>query len=192
MKNTQLSSEESLALIAKSIQQTKTNLNGQRFYYLFWGWAVLITSFMHYLLAINKTVEAPYLVWPVMGVVGFLSTLFYGYKYGKKTGYVETHLDRTLKHLWIVIGISLFAVLWIFIHAYQSNPMAIISVLIGVGTLVSGLHMRFKPLVIGGVGFFVGAIALVYVSPLKGLLIYDVCIIIGYLIPGYMLKKELS
>ena len=43
-----------------------------------------------------------------------------------------------------------------------------------------------------GVGFFVGAIALVYVSPLKGLLIYDVCIIIGYLIPGYMLKKELS
>ena len=192
MKNTELSSEESLALIAKSIQQTKTNLNGQRFYYLFWGWAVLITSLTHYLLAVNETVVAPYLVWPIMGVVGFVSTLFYGYKYTQKTGYVETHLDRTLKHLLIVIGISLFAVIWIFMQAYQSNPLPIISLLIGIGILVSGLQMRFKPLVIGGIGFFVGAIALVYVTPLEGLLVYDACIILGYLIPGYLLKKELS
>ena len=55
-----------------------------------------------------------------MGVVGFVSTLFYGYKHAQKTGYVETHLDRTLKHLWIVIGISLFAVIWIFMQAYQA------------------------------------------------------------------------
>lgn len=192
MKNTELSSEESLALIAKSIQQTKTNLNGQRFYYLFWGWAVLITSLTHYLLAVNETVAAPYLVWPIMGVVGFVSTLFYGYKHAQKTGYVETHLDRTLKHLWIVIGISLFAVIWIFMQAYQSNPLPMISLFIGIGILVSGLQMRFKPLVIGGIGFFVGAIALVYVTPLEGLLVYDACIILGYLIPGYLLKKELS
>lgn len=191
MKNTELSSEESLALIAKSIQQTKTNLNGQRFYYLFWEWAVLITSLTHYLLAVNETVAAPYLVWAIMGVVGFVSTLFYGYKHAQKTGYVETHLDRTLKHLCIVIGISFFAVIWIFMQAYQSNPLPIISLLIGIGILVSGLQMRFKPLVIGGVGFFVGAIALVYVTPLEGLLVYDACIIVGYLIPGYLLKKEL-
>jgi len=77
-------------------------------------------------------------------------------------------------------------------QAYQSNPLPMISLFIGIGILVSGLQMRFKPLVIGGIGFFVGAIALVYVTPLEGLLVYDACIILGYLIPGYLLKKELS
>ena len=62
MKNTNLTTEENLALIAKSIQQTKNNLYEQRFYYLFWGWLVLATSLAHFLLAYLEIIVKPYLV----------------------------------------------------------------------------------------------------------------------------------
>ncbi|HCQ23721.1 MAG TPA: hypothetical protein DIT52_00815 [Flavobacteriaceae bacterium] len=190
MKNKVLGTKESMDLIVQSIQQTKIKLYHQRFYYLFWGWLVLVTSLAHYLLAYYQVVSRPYLVWPITGGLGFLATLSYGFKNSQKTGYVETFLDRTLKHLWIVVGISVFVVIWVVAQAYQSNPMPIISILIGIGTLVSGLQMRFTPLIIGGSSFFVGAIVLLYVTPMEGLLVYDICVILGYLIPGYRLKNE--
>ena len=111
MKNTNLTTEENLALIAKSIQQTKNNLYEQRFYYLFWGWLVLATSLAHSLLAYLEIIVKPYLVWPVLMGAGFIITLGYGYASSRKTGRVESLLDRSLKHLWIILGISFFRLL---------------------------------------------------------------------------------
>lgn len=190
MKNTVLSTEESMDLIAKSIQQTKTNLYNQRFYYLFWGWLVLATSLAYYLLAYYQIVSNPQWIWAIMGGLGFLTSLAYGFKTSQNSGYVETVLDRTLKHLWIVVGSAILIISWVVVQAYQFDPMPVISILIGVGTLVSGLQMRFTPLIVGGIGFFVGAIILVYVSSLDRLIVYNVCIMLGYLLPGYLLKKE--
>ena len=190
MKNNNLTAAENLALIAKSIQQTKNNLYGQRFYYLFWGWLVLATSGVHLLLAYYTTIEKPYLVWPVLMGIGFLVTLGYGYTRGRKTGHVESLLDRSLKHLWITLGVSIFLTAWIVGQAYQSDPIPIIAVLVGAGTLISGLQMRFKPLQWGGICFVVTAVVSNYITPLQSLLLYDFCIVVGYLIPGYLLKKE--
>ena len=190
MKNNDLTAAENLALIAKSIQQTKNNLYGQRFYYLFWGWLVLITSMAHLVLAYTEVMEKPHFIWPVIMGLGFLLTLVYGYRSSRHPGYVETFIDRTLKHLWITIGSSIFIAIWIVNQAYEANPLPVISLLIGMGTLISGLQMRFKPLQWGGICFMVTAVVSNYITPLQSLLLYDFCIVVGYLIPGYLLKKE--
>lgn len=190
MKNTNLTTEENLALIARSIKQTKNNLYEQRFYYLFWGWLVLATSLAHFLLAYIEIMVKPYLVWPVLMGAGFIISLGYGYASSRKTGRVESLLDRSLKHLWVILGVSFFIGSWIVSQAYQTDPLPIIALLVGIGTLISGLQMRFKPLLWGGICFWIAAVVSIYTTPLQSLLLYDFCIIVGYLIPGYMLKKE--
>ena len=65
----------------------------------------------------------------------------------------ETYLDRFLKYLWIVIGISFINI--IFICSFlKVIPTSLILLLAGIGTLITGLTMKFKPLTIGGILFF--------------------------------------
>jgi hypothetical protein len=59
----------------------------------------------------------------------------------------------------------------------------------GIATTTSGLSIRFKPLVIGGISFFIFSIITTFVSNEYIALFVGVAIICGYLIPGYLLKS---
>lgn len=58
----------------------------------------------------------------------------------------------------------------------------------GFATTTTGLFIKFKPIIIGGMAFFVFSIASTFVSNEYIALIVGVAIICGYLIPGYLLK----
>lgn len=64
--------------------------------------------------------------------------------------------------------------------------LALTSLLIG----VSGLALRYPPLLWGGVLFFIAAIVCVYLTPLNQLLLMAFCVISGYLIPGILLTRQ--
>ena len=59
----------------------------------------------------------------------------------------------------------------------------------GLATTTSGLLIKFKPLIIGGIAFFIFSIATTFVSNEYLSLITGAAIICGYLIPGYFLKS---
>jgi hypothetical protein len=59
----------------------------------------------------------------------------------------------------------------------------------GIGTLVSGWVMKFRPLIVGGILFLLFAIASVYMADDFKLLAHGIAIVAGYLIPGYLLKQ---
>lgn len=56
-------------------------------------------------------------------------------------------------------------------------------------TFVSGIIIRFKPLLVGGVIFWVAGTLCFIVSPLDQYLVGGAAMIFGYLIPGYMLSR---
>jgi hypothetical protein len=59
----------------------------------------------------------------------------------------------------------------------------------GIATTTTGLVIKFKPLILGGITFFIFSIAATFVSNEYISLIVCVAIICGYIIPGYFLKS---
>ncbi len=183
-----LTAHESLEIITSAIQKTKENIKEQSFFYLFWGWLTVSAALTQYALISFTAFQTNYLPWVILMPIGVIVSVIYGKKHGKQRGY-ETYLDMFLKYLWIVISFSFFLIVFISI-VLQVNTTIFILFLAGVGTLVSGMAMKFKPLIAGGILFFAFTIVSLYVSAQTGLLILSLAILTGYLIPAYLLKKS--
>ena len=188
MENTgKLNPIESLNIISKAISQTKENIKDQSFYYILWGWLISIASLSHYLLMTFTGFRQTYLPWLILVPIGWIATIIYSIK-KEKTKKYETYFEIFLKHLWIVLGISFIVVVFISLWL-KINPTVFVLLLAGIGTLISGLTMKFKPLSIGGITLFVFAIASLFVDNSYTLLINSIAVVTGYLIPAYLLKK---
>jgi hypothetical protein len=55
-------------------------------------------------------------------------------------------------------------------------------------TFISGTVIRFKPLIAGGILFGAVSVASIFVPPLSQLLLVAISLVLGFLIPGYLLK----
>lgn len=191
MENTgELNPTESLNIISDAIGKTKENIKGQSYYYILWGWVITIASLSHYLLATLTDFKFEFLPWLILIPVGWILSISYSIKKEKVKPY-ETYFEIFLKYLWIVLGVSF--ILAVFISAtLQINPVVLVLFLAGIGTLISGLTLKFKPLSIGGIFLFAFAIASLYVDKSLVLLIHSVAVVVGYLIPAYLLKNSSS
>jgi hypothetical protein len=90
--------------------------------------------------------------------------------------------------MWLVLGISFIVVVFVTV-SQKLPPFPFTSIIAAIGTLVSGLSMKFRPLIIGGILFFTAAVAGVYVPDMYKPLLLGTVIIAGYLIPGYLLRS---
>lgn len=189
MENTgQLNPTESLNIISKAISQTKENIKGQSFYYIMWGWIIAIAAFCNYILTTYTDFRHDYLPWLILVPIGWIVSITYSIK-NERTKQYQTYFELFLKHLWIVLGISFIVSVFISI-ALKIHPTIFVLLLAGIGTLVSGLTMKFKPLTIGGLLFFVFAVTSIFVDKSTVLLLNTIAIVTGYLIPAYLLKKS--
>jgi hypothetical protein len=184
-----LSPQESLNIIADTISRTKENIKENSFYFLLWGWLIAIASFSFFFLQKYTNFEYYFLSFPLLVSVGIITTILVYRK--RKASSTETYLIYFLSRMWGVLGLSFIIV--VFINVSQKLPPFTYTLLIaGIGILVSGWAMKFKPLIIGGVLFLVSAIGSIYIADDYKVLLEGVAMIVGYLIPGYLLKYSNS
>ena len=67
-----------------------------------------------------------------------------------------------------------------------------ILLLAGFPTFLSGFIIRFKPLIFGGICFWIVALLVNFAGPDLAPLGTPVAMLLGYLIPGYMLKHRVN
>jgi hypothetical protein len=183
---TTLLPQESLALIAEAIRKTKENFRENSRFFLLWGWLIMAASVAFFLLRQYTDTRFFFLPFPVLVVAGIVTTLIW-YRQMKADAPTETYLGYFFNRMWLVLGVSFILVVFLSVSRGMT-PFLYTLVVAGIGTLVSGLAMKFRPLVWGGVLFFSAAVAGVYL-PNAGLpLLNGVAMIGGYLIPGYLLK----
>jgi hypothetical protein len=189
MENSErLDPNESLDIISDAIQKTKENIKEQSFYYLLWGWLASIAAIMNYIILNFTNFVHHWLPWAILMPLGGIVAMVYSIKNNNKKSY-ETYLDVFLKYLWISIGVSF--ILAVFMSLILNiSPAIIVLLLAGIGTLISGLVMKFKPLILGGILFFVFSLTSVFVDDSFKLLIFAIAITIGYLTPAYILKRH--
>lgn len=195
MDKNNLTPEESLAIINKAISNFKMNYkeNGKTF--LLWGWMLTLASFSHYvILRILHSKEAFELdglfsmgIWVVFGLVAFIIQFFMERKINRDKK-VYSYLDSSLKKIGYVTAVSFSIAIFICIKQ-GIIPPPIMLLVGGIITTIAGILLKFNPLIIGGIAFFIFSIATTFVSNEYISLITGAAIICGYLIPGYFLKS---
>ncbi len=188
MKNETLTPQESLDLISSMIRQAKGNIKDNSFYLVLWGWAVAIVNFIIYLLLAFTDISnsKANLAWLILIPV-MLVHIIHGYK-ETKSARIITPIGTIIDWLWITYSITIFGIISFgqFIN-FQISP--VILIITALPTLVTGKSLKFMPLIIGGILFWLFGIVAFLVPYKVQYLISTVAYIVGYLVPSYLLKS---
>lgn len=181
-----LTAQQSLDIITGMIQEAKGKARKNAFQFLLWGWVIVFANLGMYTLT-KLDYPYPYIVWSIT-IPAWIISMYKGYKQGKEQG-VSTHFDMVSLWLWVCFGICTFTLV-AFGHKlnYQLNPLII--TISAIPTFVSGVLLRFKPMMLGGAAFWIFGI-ISFLTPIETQpLIGAVAILCGYLVPGYLLKNR--
>ena len=195
MDKKDLTPEESFEIINKAISNLKMNYKDSAKIFLLWGWLLTLASFSNFIiLKILHAKEAYNLMgfyslvnWGVFCIIGFIFLFFMERKLNKEKK-VYSYLESNIKNIWIVAAASFFIAVILCVKL-EIAPPPIMLLIAGIATTTSGLLIKFRPLIIGGMTFFIFSIATTFVSNEYIALIVGVALVCGYLIPGYLLKS---
>jgi len=194
MEKNNLTPEESFDIITKAISNFRINYKENSKSFLLWGWIMTLASLSHFVVikiliskeAYDQTTLFSIGNWSVFVIIGWIIE-YLSYRKNSKNKKVFSHLDRYLDYLWKVTGLSIPILVFLSLRLHVPVP-PIFLLILGTATTISGLFIKFKPVIMGGIAFFLFAIISTYVTAENTLLISGTAIIFCYLIPGYLLK----
>ena len=184
-KEDQLKPGESLEIINAMIGSTKRDFSENGFIYLFWGWLVLTASLAQFFLVLINF-EHNWLPW-LLTPAGAVFTFVYFARKEKKQK-AKSIFSNVFAALWIYISANLIIVPFIFHSVLEGALIAVILLLIGWGTVVSGAILRFKPLIFGGVICNLLAIACFVIPEFYQVPCVSLAVLFTNIIPGYILR----
>ena len=181
-----LSAQQSLDIITSMIRQAQGRISGNSFYFLLWGWCVAAANFGMYSLMRFTDYPYPYAVW-LITIPAWIITMIYGIRHDRSTPR-QTHLDRINMWIWIGMGVGILPIC-VFGYRLNWNINPIVLIMCASPTFIAGIIVRFKPLLMGGISFWIAGTLCFLVPQQEQYLIGGIAIVTGYLVPGYLLKK---
>ena len=194
MGKNELTPEESFDVINKAIANFKINYKESSKVFLLWGWILTLSCITNFILlkfvhSMEPWVLKGYAIlgsWVVFILIGAIIMYFMVHKMNKNKK-VHSHIDKFIDYLWWVTAPSFFIASFICIKLGIAPPPVMLLVA-GIATTTTGLVIKFRPLIIGGMSFFIFSIATTFVTTEYLALVVSAALICGYLIPGYLLK----
>jgi hypothetical protein len=193
----QMTPEESLSLIGEVISNTRNNLKTDSFFFLLWGWFITIASLIEAFILWNAGRMDDWknvgfmsgITWCGLVFIALTIQVFYIKRHYVRRGY-KNFFEKVISYLWIISGLIIFLIVYLAGVRHES-PEPYILASVAIPTAITGVMVRFRPLVIGGLLFILFAVITVNLNPgyLRSL-ISAVALICGYLIPGYMLRRK--
>lgn len=184
---TELTPSESLKLIDDMIRQANRSFHRMSYYFLLWG-VVLIVAMASQLIAIYAGWSDHGYTMIIAGIIGGVLSAIHGRREGQREA-ASSPMDRVLVWLWA--GFIITMLIMIVAGGTQGQaPGAGIVVLTGLPTFLTGQMMKFKPLILGGILFWVLGAVSYLVEPMTGAVLYVVAMLLGYIVPGIMLKRQ--
>ncbi|HBL34562.1 MAG TPA: hypothetical protein DDZ96_12210 [Porphyromonadaceae bacterium] len=186
MEEKNLNEKESLELISRMIRNTQQKLekgNGAPF--LIWGYTTICVSLIvWYLFSATGDPRWNYL-WFLILIIGAPVTFLWNRKQVKG---VKTYIDKVIGYIWLAFGISGVIVSSVAIFFYWPLPILFIIVLLmGTGVVITGLVIRFKPIVFAGLGGILLSTLCLFVKGVDSILIFAAIFLVMMVIPGHIL-----
>jgi hypothetical protein len=183
-----LSPEESLSMISEMIALAKKSIVDKGFHYLLWGWLVLLASLTDYVL-LKLEINYHYYVWFIMPIIGMPIAFWYNSKHYANS---KSHLGSIITYLWLGFAITGAIIFTMGLIKNPENILQNILLILGLALFVSGSIIRFRPVYLGGVVYWLAALACIFASYQEQLLINAGAALLGGIIPGYLLKRKFT
>ena len=188
----QFSPQESFAVIQQMIDTAKNQFSENGHLYLLWGWIVLLCSTSQFLLLTVFHYQYHYMVW-MLTWVAFIYQMYYLIR-EKRREKVKTYTDRIIGFVWISFFILMVLFGGLFGSVLGDSYYKMISpgflALYGMPTFLSGIILRFKPLVVVGISCWILSIISLYVPYDYQLLLVPAAMIVAWIIPGYLMRAK--
>ncbi len=188
MEERNITEQESLAIIQEMINKSKKQLTDRSKYFMMWGVAVFACAIIQYFLLrdLQPHTQMVWLSMPVLAVI----QLFLSIRDRKKEK-VLSHNTAAIGSVWLALGISFFILAFLSSRiSFDMFPFLIL--LYGIGTFITGRIIQFKPLIFGGLACFILCVLITYVEGPEKLLILALSVLLSYIIPGILLKREFN
>ncbi len=177
----------SLRLINEMIANAKYKFSeSDSYYFLFWGYFTLFVLVTFYVISTVLNPGWAHYTW-FLFLGGSAFNILINRKV-RSSKIVITQIDTVIAKLWKSFGISAIALL-IAGFFIQWLVMPVLLTCIGIVLLAHGQIINFRAFQFGGLFCTLGALmGFVLGNDIRQLPIFAVCIIIGYIIPGHLLK----
>ncbi|MDR1886773.1 MAG: hypothetical protein LBQ70_02550 [Prevotellaceae bacterium] len=202
---TKFTEQESLAVISEMIDRARNNIQkGSANTMIFNGCTVAFVAVANFALLHLLPEECrnkSFMVWWLM--VPF-SVVDHFMKRGiDRSAIVKTHIDSIIKAIWRGFGTSIVVLLVVIFSAsyafdkwtYTLFITPVIMIMVGIAQFAMSKVCRYRPFFWSAVYFWAGAVlcSFTYCVLKRGdlhFLILAVCMIVGFVIPGYILNKK--
>lgn len=189
MQSENFSPRDSLLLIDHMIKQAKNRFSENGFLYLLWGWLILLCALGHFVLLQLQLYKHPEIIWASCWLAVIFQIVYIASTKKKKS--VKTYSENIVKHIWISFGSCMFILIFILGKSHGWETLySLFLMLYGIPTFLSGVVMQFKPLKFGGMACWILAIVSTFLLPVYGLLLLAAAMIVGWIVPGYLLRKK--
>jgi len=191
MKENPITEEESLGIINQMIRVARHEHQENGEGWLIWGWLLFISSVLSVIFAMMDLGRYIGFTWLAMLLLG-LALYIFGHLRKQRNKKVKTYVQELLDKLGTAFFISLFLIIAASnISGTLNFGFGYYYILYAFWMYIHGTAIRFKPLLVGAFVNWAAALAIFLVSDfIYDMMISAVAVLVGYLVPGYMLKAE--
>ena len=190
MEERNITEKESLHLIQQMIQVAKEEHRENGDGWLIWGWLLFLASISSAILAYVEIRGYIAWIWSGILVIGLVIYLVF-HVLTRRDERVKTYVQELLDRIGAGFFISLFAIVAGGFILNSSYSFGYYYILYAFWMFIHGSAIRFRPLIIGAYVNWLAAIAIFLLHDLAQIMaVSAIAVLIGYLIPGYMLRAE--
>jgi Flp pilus assembly protein TadB len=190
MEEKKFSGEESLQLIQRMIQTAKDEHREKGDGWLIWGWLLFGASVGSVVLSYAQLGRYIGYLWLGMLAVGLI-VYAWGHLLKQRQEKVHTYVHELLNKIESGFFISLFAIVASSYITKSVFSFGYFYILYAFWMFIHGSAIRFRPLIVGAWVNWIGALAIFWVDSFRyDMMISAVAVLVGYLIPGYMLRAD--
>jgi hypothetical protein len=184
--------QENLVVIRKMIDETKQAVVTSGSMYIFWGVISLLAVVVTYVLVFSQLYQYIFINWLVLMSLGFAYSVYHGVTRERKAK-VTSFSDRAVGYTWFGCGITLMILGFVApvagVYPDQMIP-AVVAVVVGSACFITGQLCQWKLLTWASLLWWAGGIAMMFLKTESRFMIFPFLIIVGYLIPGFILRAN--
>lgn len=185
----QMTESESLQLIASMINKAKNGYCENGFLYILWGWVILLCCLVQFAGLYFFNSDNAYSIWYTTWLVIIFQIYYLRKK--RRSRQAQTYTSEISAAVWVVFTICTFLLVFLLLRfdAYKVINPAIL-VMYGMATVLLGVILKFRPLLIGGICCWLLSILSMFIKYDFQLLLLAPAVIAAWIIPGYLLQQK--
>lgn len=184
--------QESLEVIRKMIEETKKAVAYSGEIYIVWGVITLLAILGTYVLVFFQLYQYISINWIGLMTLGCAYSIYHGVTQKRKSKLISFSAKAT-GYTWFGCGVTLMILAFVAplagVYSGQMVP-AVVAVVIGCGCFITAELYQWKLLTWTSLLWWAGGIGMMFLKTEITLLVFAFLIILGYLIPGFILRAN--